>query len=390
MRLFPLFNSILRTALDADGQKIVNLGTPTQDTDAATKKYVDDKQQTIVLDDTVTEESSNGVKSSGIWSWVKSLLPNWLTSDYAEPATVSSVANKRDKDDLAVYEKVGVGDDWRFSDCPDGFRDWIETRGDKPHFFEGDNLWSMSGTESEKYRLSTDTIPAGGDAAVLRGFAWTDNESEELISPTITRSYQLRPVSPADSLAKVSQLDGKLDKSGGNITGTIYLKNGARIYTDDGGINVNNSYGISVYGGGAINIYGDGSIKFDDPASLVVGSSGGIDKYIDSLAWRTTGNRTLSDYGITDGATKASLAPEYSATSAYSVGAIVYHDGNIYQCKTAIAEGGEPWNAEHWELRKLDDFFTNSNSLLTGTIEAKVNSMFDNGDTTSYPRPTEG
>ena len=41
-------------------------------------------------------------------------------------------------------------------------------------------------------------------------------------------------------------------------------------------------------------------------------------------------------------------------------------------------------------VAKLDDFFTESNSLLTGAIESKVNSMFDNGDTTSYPRPTEG
>ena len=64
----------------------------------------------------------------------------------------------------------------------------------------------------------------------------------------------------------------------------------------------------------------------------------------------------------------ASLVPEYSETSAYSVGVFVYHDGNIYQCKTAIAEGGEAWNAEHWELRKLDDFFTESNSLLNGRL----------------------
>lgn len=41
-------------------------------------------------------------------------------------------------------------------------------------------------------------------------------------------------------------------------------------------------------------------------------------------------------------------------------------------------------------VAKLDDFFKDSNSLLGATIEAKVNSMFDNGDTTSYPRPTEG
>lgn len=73
-----------------------------------------------------------------------------------------------------------------------------------------------------------------------------------------------------------------------------------------------------------------------------------------------------------DAATMESLAPEYSPSSAYSVGAFVYHDGNIYQCTTAIADGGEAWNAAHWELRKLDDFFTESNSLLTGTIDARL------------------
>ena len=78
------------------------------------------------------------------------------------------------------------------------------------------------------------------------------------------------------------------------------------------------------------------------------------------------------NYATKDKADRTSLAPEYSATSAYSVGAFVYHGGNIYQCKTAIADGGEAWNAEHWELRKLDDFFTKSNSLLTGTIDEEI------------------
>ena len=79
-----------------------------------------------------------------------------------------------------------------------------------------------------------------------------------------------------------------------------------------------------------------------------------------------------ADAANKDKADRASLAPEYSATSAYSVGAIVYHDGNIYQCTTAIAEGGEAWNAAHWQLMKLSDFFTGSNSLLTGTIDARI------------------
>ena len=89
---------------------------------------------------------------------------------------------------------------------------------------------------------------------------------------------------------------------------------------------------------------------------------------------------TLAGYGITDGATKESLAPEYSPSSAYAVGSFVFHDGNIYQCRTAIADGGEAWNATHWELRKLEDFFTESNSLLTGFIESKTRGKADQSD----------
>ena len=92
---------------------------------------------------------------------------------------------------------------------------------------------------------------------------------------------------------------------------------------------------------------------------------------------KDAGERSVAMLGDINSATRgkadrASLAPEYSATSAYSVGPFVYYGGNIYQCKTAIADGGEAWNAEHWELRKLDDFFTNSNSLLTGTIDEEI------------------
>lgn len=91
------------------------------------------------------------------------------------------------------------------------------------------------------------------------------------------------------------------------------------------------------------------------------------------------GEQTLAGI-LTNKADRASLAPEYSATSAYSVGTIVYYGGNIYQCLTAIADGGEEWNAEHWELRKLDDFFTESNSLLTGLIASKTSGKADKDD----------
>lgn len=112
------------------------------------------------------------------------------------------------------------------------------------------------------------------------------------------------------------------------------------------------------------------SVPYDShgPGTFNINPVGGTDGFY-------IGEKKLSEVmsdGVSDKADKASLAPEYSPASAYAVGSFVYHDGNIYQCKTAIPEGGEAWNAAHWELRKLDDFFTESNSLLTETIDARL------------------
>ena len=46
-----------------------------------------------VLDDSVTEGSANGVKSSGVWAFAKGLLPAWLVPGYEEPASAESVAS---------------------------------------------------------------------------------------------------------------------------------------------------------------------------------------------------------------------------------------------------------------------------------------------------------
>ena len=151
-----------------------------------------------------------------------------------------------------------------------------------------------------------------------------------------------------------------------------------------------NGYGLATEkypsnGEGTFNINPIGGVN-----GFYVGEKKLSEVISDGIADKADKATTLAGYGITDAATMASLAPEYSPSSAYAVGSFVFNDGNIYQCTTAIADGGEAWNAAHWELRKLDDLFTESNSLLTGTIESKVNSMFANGDTTSYPRPTEG
>ena len=73
-------------------------------------------------------------------------------------------------------------------------------------------------------------------------------------------------------------------------------------------------------------------------------------------------------------AKRSAFAPEYSATSAYAVGDYVWHDGRLYQCKTAIASPGEAWTAAHWDgPQKLDDFFRESNSLLNARITYERN-----------------
>ena len=55
-------------------------------------EWVDHGDAGAHYDDEVTETSEHGVKSSGIWNWVKSLLPDWLNKNYAEPATTASVS----------------------------------------------------------------------------------------------------------------------------------------------------------------------------------------------------------------------------------------------------------------------------------------------------------
>lgn len=182
---------------------------------------------------------------------------------------------------------------------------------------------------------------------------------------------------------------GALPLSGGTVRGNLTLEVGSGISSptlevsgvSSSGIKLNAEYGGKITVGAGSN--GGGQIVLKDSSV-----SGGVESEVTigtvkvraTLAAKADKATTLAGYGITDAATMESLAPEYSPSSAYAVGSFVYHDGNIYQCTTAISDGGEAWNAAHWELRKLDDFFTNSNSLLTGLIESKTRGKADQSD----------
>lgn len=452
-----------------------------------------------VLDDTVTEESPNGVKSSGIWSWVKSLLPHWLTSDYAEPATVASVEDKRGKDDLAVYKLVksafvlhkdGLTDVTlpfivkdQGKPYPYNEYDWVYPIGETTAFHAivfSDGKWKLNVDDGMEYGYSSasedalriefdngyvatrnsimSTVPV--DDKKLAAVA-TDNTLKpsdgDIVKYDATNNRIVKATAGADYIKEHQDISGKRDSGDFSVASSeksgfvdldlsvqkeifpgVYMwKRGYRwryeILIDGNLAAISNGFDsedesksvrqFSVYAYNYIYRELEGTtvsvVRYVDGPDTLVGAKyvGGLTSTNNPAFVSAVQNTPTSgmpedmptDWGIfgTVGAAlaalaaglkwcknilgslasgystfaawiaskldRASLVPEYSETSAYSVGVFVYHDGNIYQCKTAIAEGGEAWNAEHWELRKLDDFFTESNSLLTG----RVNTLID-------------
>ena len=426
---------------------------------------------TIEFDNEPTAGPQQVARSGGIWSWVKSLLPRWLTSDYAEPATVESVAKKADKaTTLAGYgitdaatkqelagkaskpeqyrerylasltadgnladsgiDSLGVaimyGDDlvvrpggtttrvnasmlgYSYSGS-DTIKDRLDTKADRPALPVADgNLAALTsdGNLADSGKKANDFLPATGHDQVYNVEANTTFSQIYgdgfLIDASQHRFWGARfyydpsgsgnPEVPENEIAvkgDISALESsKVNKTvpskwgnlsaldeGGNLIDSyidmqdLALKNQVNWMADsDSGFS-------SGHGDGFFFNIENGEQRLAVLKGRVIVDRDGKDARERSVAM--LGDITSATRGKAD---RTSLAPEYSATSAYSVGAIVYHDGSIYQCKTAIADGGEAWNAAHWELRKLDDFFTNSNSLLTGLIASETSGKADKGD----------
>ena len=293
------------------------------------------------FDNTVTETSQNGVKSSGIWSWVKSLLPQWLTRDYAEPATVASVTVKADKSALEAHVK----------------------NTNNPHGVTAEQVGAY--TKSE---VNT-KLDAKADRSVMVSH-FSDTTNPHVVTAEQVGAYTREQVD--------TKVDDKLDKQCGNAS--IDWKDEYNTY-----LRIKNA---------TLYLYSDSP---GEPCGIMLGSN-----ILDIDIWDLTstlnirGNTRLypgvqltfldDDYyheeSIEDRIKRlSSLAPKYSTSSAYSVGQYVFHDGSIYRCTTAIALPGEAWNPTHWsEAQKLDDFFTDSNSLLTGLIAIKTSGKADQLD----------
>lgn len=309
---------------------------------------------TIAFDDEPTEGSQKAARSGGIWSWVKSLLPRWLTSDYAEPATVESVAKKADK-------ATPVTDGNFAALTADGnLKDSGMNPGDFVRPGELDGYLPLTGGVVNGVQIG---VMASGYVSMNRVFSFGKPRIDLYEDHNLLESiagikwYYGENEDPANEIAVKGDVSG-LESSKADRPALPVTAGNLAALTADGNLEDSGMDRRDV-----ARMYGDG---------LVV-QPGGMTTRVNAsmLGYSNVGSDTIKDR-LDAKADLESIAPEYSATSAYSVGSIVYHDGSIYQCKTAIADGGEAWNAEKWELRKLDNFFTNSNSLLTATIDAEV------------------
>ena len=63
-------------------------------------------------------------------------------------------------------------------------------------------------------------------------------------------------------------------------------------------------------------------------------------------AWTGTGWAETKVMDEVGGGGAAAVAPEYVATTSYTVGQVVTHDGLLYECTTATS--GEAWTPAHW------------------------------------------
>ena len=65
--------------------------------------------------------------------------------------------------------------------------------------------------------------------------------------------------------------------------------------------------------------------------------------------------KELNGYDVKDAKAWANTADEYDATAAYEVGDYCLYNGDLYKCNTAIATGGEAWDASHWTATQIMD-----------------------------------
>ena len=322
------------------------------------------------LDDTVTGTSQNGVKSSGIWSWVKSLLPRWLTSDYAEPATVASVANKLDRivrDPLfehnhSEFKQTLDGLDYTAYQTDGGETEVLDIAhiGNKMVYVTEDSNWFTSGFHaSEDYRgfgiSKSSSDFKNGNFSTFYGDGFIDCGENEITIPNATGTMALM----STTLSGYGITDGATKTE---LAAAVSTNNPAFVSAVQNTPTENIPEDMPTDWG----TYGTVGAAFAALAAFVkwakakiVAVIGDDRKPTDQFATDLLGKQVANVKANT-----VSLAAAYSETETYAVGDAVTHDGKLYKCAIAITTA-EAWTPAHW-------------------TETTVATLWNNADTTSY------
>lgn len=114
MRLIPLFNAILRSILNANGNRIINVGEPTEDNDAATKKYVREHAVEPADYPTVRQNAETGAAHAADPNPHVTVAEKqkWnAKQDALTPTQLAAVNSGSTKDKIdAIDEKLDKGD----------------------------------------------------------------------------------------------------------------------------------------------------------------------------------------------------------------------------------------------------------------------------------------
>ena len=285
-----------------------------------------------------------------------------IISDEITPATNSlyttingSIDVKRDKDDLAVYEVVRTEN-----------TDWTLTTNVVDRLATTNGVNEAIAENNVGYRVRESVVWSG--AAELAMNANGVRSADE------TRSAAML-FEQVDGKATKTELAGYLPLTGGYLKGPIYFDAGGRIYTDQGGISVNTHQGLNVYGGGSIVLESNESltdlgnnpiISATNPSFSNAVLAVGLNIDTNSVAVLNEIASTFGGFPLGAGETATTIGGLLAALAAAvawlkknKVQTLKLNDNSV----ETSADGG---------VAKLDNFFTESNSLLTTTIDARL------------------
>ena len=285
-----------------------------------------------------------------------------IISDEITPATNSlyttingSIDVKRDKDDLAVYEVVRTEN-----------TDWTLTTNVVDRLATTNGVNAAIAENNVGYRVR--------ESVAWPGAAELAMNANGVRSADETRSGAML-FEQVDGKATKTELAGYLPLTGGYLKGPIYFDAGGRIYTDQGGISVNTHQGLNVYGGGSIVLESNESltdlgnnpiISATNPSFSNAVLAVGLNIDTNSVAVLNEIAATFGGFPLGAGETATTIGGLLAALAAAvawlkknKVQTLKLNDDSI----ETSADGG---------VAKLDGFFTESNSLLTATIDARL------------------